>query len=556
MLLPSRSEIRRPDGQWSAHVIPSHVGFQTTHLLLGRLRRAGNDRARTGDEDAEGARSTNRGPSRVIGGAGVNPDHVARAIDAQRRAWEMAAEGVQKADVAAEQFARLLSVDVGHTDSEVVYTENKLELHHYEPDEKRHETPLFIVYALVNRPYILDLQPDRSVIRRLLDAGFEVYLVDWGEPTALDSSLTLEDYVCRYMANCADAVREHSGADDLHLLGYCMGGSMSIMYAQRNSEDVRTLTLLATPLAFDGDGGILERWASHYDPDVAVEAMGNLPAELLAVEFSMMDPVEHYISKFVRLYENLENDDFVENFARMEQWIWDGVDVAGEAYRQFINDVYKDNQLIEGEFDLAGEPVELADIEMPVLQIVGEYDHIVPPASSKPFNEKISSDDERVIEFPVGHIGISVSSKSHEILWPEVTDWLAERSAGAEGEPAAGSADAGDATEASDDGEASDAHVEAMDDSAGVDGQAQAANQAVQAVAQKAAQRVKDVQAADDGHAPDVESIDGIGPTYAERLGEAGIETTADLREYGAEELAEIAEASPSRTEDWLKRAN
>ncbi|MHB9287255.1 class III poly(R)-hydroxyalkanoic acid synthase subunit PhaC [Halobacteriales archaeon Cl-PHB] len=478
--------------------------------------------------------------------------------------WEGAAEGIEKADVAAEQFARLLSVDVGHTESEVVYAENKLELHHYEPDEQRHETPIFIVYALVNRPYILDLQPDRSVIRFLLDEGFEVYLVDWGEPSTLDQALTLEDYVCRYMANCADAVREHSGADDLHLFGYCMGGSLSIMYAQRHPEDLRTLTLLATPLAFDGHGGILERWASHYDPDTTVEAMGNLPAELLAVEFSMMDPVEQFISKYVTLYENLENDAFVENFGRMEQWIWDGVDVAGEAYRQFVNDVYKDNQLIEGEFDLAGEPVELSDIELPVLQIVGEYDHIVPAASSKPFNERISSDDERIIEFPVGHIGISVSSKSHELLWPEVTDWLAERDAGTDGEDALEERDDVAADEADDAGaeetpaaaEATEAHVEAMDDAAEVNGDAQAANQAVQAVAQKAAQQVQDVQAAEAGEAPGVDAIDGIGPTYADRLRDAGIETTADLRDYEAAELAEIAETSPSRTTDWLKRAN
>ncbi len=439
----------------------------------------------------------------------VNTSQLTAAVDAQRRTWELMAEAVEKAEVTPEQFVELLTVDVGHTDSEVVHAENKLELHRYEPDEKRHETPIFIVYALVNRPYILDLQPDRSVIRHLLDAGFEVYLVDWGEPSILDRTLTLDDYVNRYIDNCVQAVQEYSDVEDVHLLGYCMGGTMSAMYATQYPEKVRTLSVMAMPLAFDGSGGILERWANHYDPDTTVDALGNLPAELLAAEFSMMDPIDQYLTKYVNLYENIEDTDFVRNFARMELWIWDGVDVAGETYREFINDIYKDNQLVDGEYELGGVPIDLGDIEMPVQQIVGEYDHIVPAASSKPFNDVIGSEDQRVVEFPAGHIGISVSSKAHENLWPDVCEWFAERDASRDAERAA----AGEA-----------GGTPASDGAAG--------DTATAAVA--------------------LESIRGIGPTFAQRLGEAGIETTADLQQHDPEELADIAGTYTSRTEDWL----
>ena len=445
----------------------------------------------------------------------MNPDAATAPIDVQTTALELAAELVEKTDAGVDQLERLLTAEVGQTESEILYEENKLELHRYSPETVEHETPIFIVYALVNRPYILDLQPDRSVIQRLLEAGFEVYLVNWGEPSRLDRALELEDYICRYIDNCVDVVCEDAGVDDIHLLGYCMGGSMSIMYAVLFQERVRTLSLMATPVAFEGKCGILERWASHYDADLAVETLGNIPAELLAFEFSMMDPIDQYIGKYVRLYDNLEDDDFVENFSRMEQWIWDGVDVAGETFRQFINELYKDNALARNEFTMAGERIDLGEIEVPVLQIVGEYDHIVPAESSKPFNEKVGSEDTTLIEFSAGHIGISVSSKAHAKLWPEVTDWYAER-------------DAGQSTSGEHAADGSNPERQGSDEST-ADGQ--------------------------DTEPPQLlTELRGIGATYAGRLAAAGIGTPRELAEYDPQELAEITGSSPSQTREWIEQ--
>ena len=441
------------------------------------------------------------------GVAGVSTSGLTASIDAQTRLVELAAELVEKTDVGLDRMVALLTADVAHTDSEVVYEENKLELHRYDPGERAHGTPILIVYALVNRPYILDLQPDRSVVRRLLDAGFEVYLIRWGNPSRLDTSLGLADYVCRYLDNCVDAVCEEAGVEDVHLLGYCMGGTMSIMYTALFEERVRTLGLMATPIAFEGTGGVLERWATYYDPEVAVETYGNLPAELLAVGFSMMEPVENYVTKYIRLYENIEDEAFVENFARMEQWIWDGVDLAGQAYREFVSEVYKQNQLVEDAVALDGRRVVLGDIEVPVLQIVGQYDHIVPAASSTPFNDLVGSEDERLIEFPAGHVGISVSSTAHDRLWPDVCEWYGDRSESLE--------ERVETAPGTDDDEPS------MDGTAG------------------------------NGEAP-VETVRGVGPTYADRLAAAGIETVGDLREHDPKLLAAVADTSPARAETWL----
>ena len=368
-----------------------------------------------------------RRPASALPGVyGVNPETLPPRV--QRQFAHLAANAVESGTLTPETLLRMLTVEVGQTESEVVYAENKLTLHRYDPPEKNHETPIVLVYALVNRPYILDLQPDRSVIGQLLAAGFEVYLVDWGEPSTLDTTLGLADYVCRYLDNCVVAACDESGVDEAHLLGYCMGGTLAVMYTTLFQQRVRTLSLMATPAVFDDTDGILERWATHVDPSALATTYGNVPAELLAHQFAMMEPVENLLGKYVRFFENAEDEAFVEMFARMERWTWDGVDVAGRAFVEFVDEVYRQDSLASGELALGGQRVDPSGIEVPLLQIVGAYDHIVPPESSKPLNDLVGSEDERLIEFPAGHVGISVGSRAHAELWPTVCSWLGDRS--------------------------------------------------------------------------------------------------------------------------------
>jgi polyhydroxyalkanoate synthase len=348
---------------------------------------------------------------------------------------------------------------------------------------------------LINKPFILDLQPDRSVVRRLLEAGHDVYLIDWNEPSRLDQHLTLDDYVNRYIDNCVDVVRERSGVDRINFLGYCMGGTMATIYAALHQQKVQALGLMAAGLYFDETGGVLELWgdSEYYNPRDVVDVSGNVPAEMLDVGFALMDPVANYVSKYVRLYDNLEDDEFVENFARMERWLDEGIDVAGETYVQFLEDIYQDNKLYRNELHVGGEHVDVTDIEVPVLFIVGEYDHLIPPETSKPFEDVVGSDDTTIIEHATGHIGLSVSGSSHGEIWPEIAEWYLERS------PA-----------------------ETDDD-------------------------LEDAVA--------IQSINGIGPTYAERLRDAGIETAAALVDADASKVAETADVGLTRAEDWQAQA-
>ncbi|WP_265107777.1 class III poly(R)-hydroxyalkanoic acid synthase subunit PhaC [Halosolutus halophilus] len=514
----------------------------------------------------------------------------ATVLDIQRQAWEGAADLADKSRVAPERTETLENVEVGQTPSEVVYEENKLRLLHYEPmTEEQHDIPILVVYALINKPYILDLQPDRSVVQTLLEAGFDVYLIDWGEPSKLDRSLTLDDYVTRYIDNCVDVVRERSGQDAINVLGYCMGGTKSAMYAALNPEKVENLALMAAGLCFAGDGGVLELWGAenYYDPEKVTETFDNVPAEFLDIGFALMDPIANNLTKYVRFYDNVEDEDFVENFARMERWLGEGIDVAGAAYEEFIEDIYQDNKLYENELHLNGKHVDITNIDMPVLQIVAEYDHLIPPEASKPFNEKITSDDTEIMEFATGHIGMSVSSRSHAELWPDVCDWFEARSSG-DGETPAEPRESDAAPETSEPKTADAALAEDVagdesgaegltDGSATVDRKAddlpgearsdeeiaERAEDDVQeapaepgemAVDEAIAEDVTDEEITEES-ADDLTDLTGVGQAYAEDLTEAGIETFDDLAAADVAELATETGISPSRIEDWIEQA-
>jgi len=474
---------------------------------------------------------------------------LALAMDAQAEAAEAVVDATERVASAPERAADIETVAVGTTPAEVVYTENKLELLHYESrTEEQTDVPILVVYALINRPYILDLQPDRSVVRHLLDAGHDVYLIDWNEPSRLDQHLTLSDYIDRYIDNCVDVVRERSGQDSINILGYCMGGSMSAAYSALYPGKVNALGLMAAGLCFDDTGGVLERWGSedNYDPRALVDAFGNAPSDLLDSGFAMMDPVENYLSKYVTLYDNLDDDEFVENFARMERWLGDGIDVAGEAYAEFLEKFYQDNALYRNELEIGGREVDVEDIEMPMLQILGEYDHLIPTETSRPFNEVVGSEDVRTVEHSTGHIGLSVSSSSHEEVWPAVADWYHRVS-----EPDETGDTARDDEHGSDDEAHGSAHGE-EDETTGQKPVSEVPGETPDGIDEAGGEGSNGAPEEGEDSPADVETVAGIGPTYADRLREAGIETTADLAGRDAAALAEVTGAATPRVENWL----
>lgn len=318
----------------------------------------------------------------------------------------------------------------GVTASEVVYQEGLLKLLRYRNDSVKFAEPILICFALVNRPYILDLQDNRSVVRRLLDRGFDVYLIDWGVPDATNHQLRLEDYVCRFLRNVVDFVCGQTSSPQLSLLGYCMGGTMSTMFTALHPQHVRNLILMATPIDFAGDEGLLNLWAreDYFDVDKLVDAFGNCPGEFLQFVFQLMKPVQNFAEKQLHFSENLDDAAFVDNFVALERWANDSIPVVGETFRQYVKSLYQQNRLVKGQMCLAGEPVRLEAIACPLLLLVAENDHLVPPGSTLALKHHVSSTEVESNSINAGHIGLAVSSKAHRNLWPQAADWIANHS--------------------------------------------------------------------------------------------------------------------------------
>jgi polyhydroxyalkanoate synthase len=318
----------------------------------------------------------------------------------------------------------------GATPYDVVYQEGLLKLLRYRGDSVRFAEPILVCFALVNRPYILDLKTDRSVVRRLLDRGFDVYLIDWGIPDEASSQLRLDDYVCKFLDNVVSFVCDSVGTPQLNLLGYCMGGTMSTMFTALQPDRVRNLILMATPIDFAGDEGLLNLWAreEYFDVDKLIDAFGNCPGEFLKFVFQLMKPVQNFAEKQLTLSENLSDATFVDNFVAVERWAADSIPVVGETFRQYVKSLYQQNQLVKGQLRLAGKPVRLEAIDCPLLLLVAEKDHLVTPESTLALKQHVRSKESQSISIDAGHVGLAVSSRAHRRLWPEAANWIANHS--------------------------------------------------------------------------------------------------------------------------------
>nr|WP_217651827.1 class III poly(R)-hydroxyalkanoic acid synthase subunit PhaC [Hydrococcus rivularis] len=335
-----------------------------------------------------------------------------------------------------ENLSRLREedIEIGATPKEAVYREDKVILYRFKPMvEQPLSIPLLIVYALVNRPYMVDLQEDRSLVANLLKLGLDVYLIDWGYPSRADRWLTLDDYINGYINNCVDFIREKHGLEKINLLGICQGGAFSLCYSSLYPEKVKNLIVMVAPVDFNMPNTLLNMrggctlGAEALDVDLMVKSLGNIPGDFLNLEFLMLKPQQLGIQKYLDFPEVMTSEDKLLNFMRMEKWIFDSPDQAGEAYRQFMKDFYQENKLIKGEVMLGDKRVDLKNVRMPVLNLYAEKDHLVDPESSKALEKYVGTEDYTVRSFPVGHIGMYVSGKVQRDLPPTIVDWLKAR---------------------------------------------------------------------------------------------------------------------------------
>ena len=336
----------------------------------------------------------------------------------------------QKLGQGVENLLNAEKIDTGVTPRVEIYKEDKLTLYRYQAPGSviQNPTPLLIVYALVNRPYMADLQENRPTIRNLLEAGQDVYLIVLGYPDGADRSLTLDDYINGYLDRCVDVILKRHKLERINLLGICQGGTFSLCYSAMHPAKVKNLITMVTPVDFQTPDNMLSNWVQHMDVDTLVDTLGNIPGELLNWTFLSLKPFSLTGQKYVNMVDVLDDPARLKNFLRMEKWIFDSPDQAGETFRQFIKDFYQGNGLVEGGVRIGGREVDLQQVRMPILNIFAEQDHLVPPDASRALRGRTASKDYTELSFPGGHIGIYVSGKAQAQVPPAIGAWLDERS--------------------------------------------------------------------------------------------------------------------------------
>jgi polyhydroxyalkanoate synthase subunit PhaC len=339
---------------------------------------------------------------------------------------------------------------IGRTPSEKICEIEKYSLFHYKRpfDESttdkgvsstsQKNTPLLVIYAFINRPYILDLLPQVSVIRSLLNQGFDIFATDWGTPSAYDKSLTIGHFVNRYLDKSIDLIRKITKSDKVSLFGYCWGGDLALMYAAIHPEKVKNLVTIATPGDFDLDDSLLATWTRAMKTNYLLDAFGNFPGSVLNAAFILRNPIE-YSHKYFHFFEQPRSLESIAEFFATETWLYDSPPVIGEIYRQFTEYCYKQNLLIKNKMriedgyndgnDDSGTVINLKNINMPFLNILAKKDDLVAPISSRALNDVLTeSPDKDLIELKSGHVGLMIGKNAHKELWPKVGEWLKKKS--------------------------------------------------------------------------------------------------------------------------------
>jgi len=357
------------------------------------------------------------------------PAEQAKEVKKEPTVAEEVKDAYRKLEKARNILHTAGDIEVGQTPQEVLEETRAYRLLHYQQMvAKTAKTPILVVYALINRSYVLDLQSDKSWVRSLLSQGFDVYLIDWKPPTAADKYVSFDDYVNCYVDDCVNTVLKKTKTDKLTLHGYCMGATMSTMYTTLHQEKVRNLAVIAPVVDTEKDTTVIGNLAKNMDVNKMVNIIGNLPAEQLYACYSALKPFKQGVNKYFNLVQNIDNDQFVGNFLRIEKWLYDTPPIAGETFRQWVADIYQKNLFVKNELKLGSELIDLSRIKVPLLNIVADEDHLVSPQCSAPLNDVVSSTDKRLMRFHTGHVGLIASLYSQNNVLPKVGQWLKARS--------------------------------------------------------------------------------------------------------------------------------
>jgi len=321
---------------------------------------------------------------------------------------------------------------IAQTPKDTVWRRDKAELWRYRREDApvSVKQPILICHSLVSRSYVLDLQPNNSMIRYLLGEGFDVFLLDWGVADAVEAQNTLEDYVDDYIPEAIEATMLESRAEELNLIGYCFGGVLTLLLMAGHQDElpVRNLVTLATPADYARMGFMSQMFAGgRLDPDDVIDETGLVSASRMDEGFQALKPTDQ-LGQQVNLFRNLWNDQFVEGFVAMNQWARDQVPFPGAAFRQTVQILIRDNALMKGVIPFGRGEVRLKDITVPYLNVFAEQDGIVPAASSEPITDLVGSEDASELRLQSGHVGFVAGRQAAKVARPQIADWIRRHS--------------------------------------------------------------------------------------------------------------------------------
>ncbi|MFT5579802.1 MAG: polyhydroxyalkanoate synthase [Paraglaciecola psychrophila] len=327
-------------------------------------------------------------------------------------------------------FIRSGKEPVGLTPKELIYEKGTLRLYHYRSTaDEVYRIPLIIVMATTNKSYLFDLFPGQSMVEYLLIQGFDVYMMDWDTPTQQERHLDFADYTQDFIPSCIEKVQENSGEQDVSILGYCMGGVLSAIYAATHADGpLANLACLTTPVNWH-EMGLFSHWNNerYFDVDKLVDTVGIIPGDFISSGFDMLRPAQKMASR-IRVWDNMWNDDYVQSYRAFDRWGSETVPLAGEYFRQTTKELMWKNKLYSGEMEVAGKSANLANITIPIMHTIAEHDHIVPVAASRPLLELVSSKDKEELVLKGGHVSLIAGPNAVKRMWPNVSQWLAKRS--------------------------------------------------------------------------------------------------------------------------------
>jgi polyhydroxyalkanoate synthase subunit PhaC len=319
---------------------------------------------------------------------------------------------------------------VGATPKETVWQRDKAQLWRYHGASVRYGPPILIVHSLVSRSYILDLRPGHSAVEFLLDAGFDVFMLDWGVPDELDAANSLATYVDDYVPRAVDAVCRETGCDEVTMAGYCLGGVIAMLYASgREGPRVRNLILMATPADFHEMGPMVAALREgRLNPEELVDETGNVPADVLYSGFFMIAPTTP-IAQYATLLEHLWNDEFVEGYQAMAQWSRDHVPFPGAAFRDVVEQLIRKNALTTGSMRVGGRDVAFSRTRANVLVAMAQRDNVVPVAAAEPLSKLVGVPDRREqLLLRGGHVTFGTGREAFKFTLPALSQWIAGHS--------------------------------------------------------------------------------------------------------------------------------